>query len=182
VACASGRQALGRPDRARAILRRLQAQERFVATLGGARLIAERDLLITREAGEFSRRACAPLSLKAGQPAVWDGRFELLADKDGLAVQPLRGLAAGLESLEKAALCAVPAPARGALPAVTGPTGGPTCPILATASAKTVPVRLTGLVGARFAAACGLLAGEGETCAIVNMANWDGSSYVGSEC
>ena len=58
---------------------------------------------------------------------------------------------------QKAALRRVPAAARPALPALVGPDGAVSCPILAEADDGTAALSL---VMARFAAACGQTAAE----------------------
>jgi tRNA(Ile)-lysidine synthase len=171
VAVASGRQALGRPERAGAVLERLATGERFVASLGGARLAAGNELLIAREAGEYARGGSTEIQLSAGKPAVWDGRFELTAVSDGLVVRPLRGLAVQLEEAEKKRLYQIPAAARGALPAVVEPSGRVSGPILAASVPGRGQTRLRGLTAERFAAACGLIEREGAACGIACMAN-----------
>jgi tRNA(Ile)-lysidine synthase len=177
AACAAGRESLGRPYRAQALLRRLQAGERFVASLGGARLEAGRRLLITREAGEFDRAEQGPITLAVGQPVVWDGRFELLASRPGLRVAPLKGQAIHLKIQEKSKLGRIPAAGRGALPAVREEALAPTCPILA-GEDDDGGATARGLVRQRFEAASGMIAREGESSMAARMANWPQSSYV----
>jgi tRNA(Ile)-lysidine synthase len=179
AACAAGRQSLARPERARAILRRLEAGEAFVAALGGARLEAGCDLFVAREAGEFRRGLAHPVALAGGRPMVWDGRFELTARRDGLAVGALVGSMARLEFREKSSLSTVPAAARGALPTVFRPGGAPTCPILARDGETDTEVTALGLVEHRFRAACGLIDHEDPGAFIADMANGSKSSYVG---
>ncbi len=176
--CASGRQALGRPERARTILQRLNCGETFVASLGGARLTAGRDLLVTREAGEFDRTGGEPAPLHRDRPTVWDGRFELTARREGLAAAPLQGRFSALEAHEKAQLSAVPAAARGALPALLRPGLPPACPILAGRGMTDPDVTVSGLVERQFMAACGMIGREPESSAIGHMANCSQSPYV----
>jgi tRNA(Ile)-lysidine synthase len=117
AACASGAERLSRPGRAEGLLARLKTGEAFVATLGGARIEARVvQVILEREAGEAARGGLGPLSLDAGTPAVWDGRFEITADRPGLVVEALRGQGARLDPQDRAALAAVPAAARPALP------------------------------------------------------------------
>ena len=115
--CASGAERLSRPARAEGLLARLKAGDEFVATLGGARIEAGAErVAVEREAGEAARGGLRPLVLAAGAPAVWDGRFEFAADRAGVVVEALRGQASRLEPEDRAALKAVPAAARPALP------------------------------------------------------------------
>ena len=86
--------------------------------------------VITSEAGEFRRTGFSATLLPPGD-SVFDGRFLLSAPGPGWSVQPLRGLGKRLPKSERAALAALAAGARGGLPAVVGPDGAPTCPVLA---------------------------------------------------
>lgn len=136
---------------------RLATDERFVATLAGARLTAGDDrIVIAREPGEFRRRGAPSLALTPGGTSVWDGRFALSTDEEGLVVRPLGGLVARLQAHETKALQAVPPCARAGLPAVVGQGGQLSCPILAQGG----PVRAESLVAARFLAAVGAIAQE----------------------
>jgi len=95
----------------------VSAGEAFTATLGGARIEADPDrVVLEREAGEAARGGLRPLVLEAGTPMVWDGRFEISADRPGLVVEALRGQAARLDPEDRALLARVPASARPALP------------------------------------------------------------------
>ncbi len=115
--CVSGAERLSRPARAERLLSRLMAGEAFVATLGGARIEAgATQVAVEREAGEAARGGLEPLVLEPGAPAVWDGRFEITADRAGLVVEALRGQAAKLEPEDRAVVRDVPAAARPALP------------------------------------------------------------------
>jgi tRNA(Ile)-lysidine synthase len=115
--CASGAERLSRPARAEGVLARLKAGEAFVATLGGARIEAGAEqVAVEREAGEAARGGLRPLALEAGAVAVWDGRFEILADQAGFVVEDLRGKVVRLNPEDRAVLRGVPAAARPALP------------------------------------------------------------------
>jgi tRNA(Ile)-lysidine synthase len=98
-----------------------------------------------------------PLALPQTQAVIWDGRFELAADRPGLTVCGLAGFASRLPRAERTRLSAIPAIARGALPAIVV-NGGETvtCPILAEAS----QVRCRALAAGRLLAACDLIAHE----------------------
>ncbi len=149
-----------RPPRREAVLRllaRLAEGARFSATLAGARLCAEDDrIVICRESGAFRRFGGGPQPLAPGQPLVWDGRFELRTDQEGLAVRPLAGLAARLPKTQRAALANFPSAARPSLPAIVDQAGLATCPILAQEPLASV----RGLVEARFLAAVGAIGDE----------------------
>jgi hypothetical protein len=181
AACAGGREALGRPARAQALVERLDTEERFVAGLGGARLTAGSDLMITREAGEFRRAGGGVLPLPVGCPTVWDGRFELTARRDGLSAAPLHGRLSQLQDDERTKLLAVPPAARGALPAILRAGFAPICPILAGTGKRDPDVTVTELTAHRFRAASGLIAREPESSPFGDMANCFQSPYVGAE-
>lgn len=67
------------------------------ATLGGSQFGAGDQIVVSRDpGGVFGRRGggagVGPLALPAGEPVVWDGRLELLADAAGwVALPPARG-------------------------------------------------------------------------------------------
>ena len=59
----------------------------FVASLAGARIEADPDRArFLREPGEATRGGLAPIRLEAGETGVWDGRFEVTAQR-GLEVR-----------------------------------------------------------------------------------------------
>jgi len=141
------------PRRARVeqLALRIAGPEAFAATLAGAKVIAGKDVLLVRDAGETARGGLAPAPLAAGRPTVWDGRFELATDRAGLTAVPLRGRQGRLGPAARRALSGLAAPARPALPAVEQVGEALSCPILAgdlRAAARC-------LVGERFLAACG---------------------------
>lgn len=124
----------------------LRGETPVVATLAGARLVADAsDVRIFREAGEAARGGLALVALAEG-PQVWDGRFELPPGEGG--VRRLAGLARRLPPEQQRALRDIPAAARGALPAVVAPDGAVTCPALVGAAS---------LVRDRLRAAAGLV-------------------------
>jgi tRNA(Ile)-lysidine synthase len=117
AACVSGVERLSRPARAEGLLARFRTGQAFVATFGGARIDAgENRVVVEREAGEAARGGLAPLALQAGTLMVWDGRFEIIADRPGLVVEALRGQASKLDVDDRAVLAGIPAAARPALP------------------------------------------------------------------
>lgn len=152
--CAAGTVRPPRGVRLQRLAERLAAPGPVTATLCGARIEADdEDVRICRDAGETARGGMPPLALVPGNVAIWDGRYEIGADAPGLTVRPMKGLAAGLSSLERPCLLRVPAAARGALPVVVNPSGTMICPIFAEAPG----VRLRALSGERFRAAIGLV-------------------------
>ena len=114
--CAAGTGRPPRADRLARVAALLGDGSPFVATLAGARIEADAEQVrFMREPGELARRDVAPVALSPGQSAVWDGRFELTADR-GMSVTPLAGHAAGLPPDQLAGLRSFPAKARAALP------------------------------------------------------------------
>ena len=151
--CAGGGERLPRGHQVDALLARIGARDGFTATLAGARLEAGEALAIVRDIG---RAPTASEPLVAGRPMIWDGRFEILAHRPGLAVGPLAGRMSQLGAPGRAALAVLRPAARRALPAVSAPDGTVTCPILAQDAWSSV----RGLVEGRLRAACGRIARE----------------------
>lgn len=155
--CAAGTARPPRGDSLSRIADGLRRGDPFTVTLAGARIeVGWTSITVMRDAGEIARSGLAPADLPAGAVLVWDGRFELVADRPGLTVAPLAGLAAKLPESERKRLSPVPATARPALPAVIDRNGGVSCPILAEPSA----VRVRALALARFDAAMGRVDSE----------------------
>lgn len=147
LVCAGGGDALPRGDRLDRLIGRLRSGECFAATLAGARITAEGDTVtISREPGEFARKTLSPLPLTAGIAAVWDGRFEIEAARDGWSVVPAAGRLAKLSPADRALLSPLPAHVRGAAPVLIRDDAD--APILAWRAA-----RVRGLVGERLALA-----------------------------
>ncbi len=138
---------------------RIAAPGDFSATLANARLQRRGAVLtVTREPGR-APAASAPVTpgaIQVWDGQVWDGRFEIRSMRP-VQLRPLGGLAARLPAAQRAALRAVPAPARGALPALVDADGTVVCPVLSDARNDAVAVSL---VMARFAAACGQTTSE----------------------
>jgi len=153
--CAGGGERPPRGERVAALFARLVGHDDFTATLAGAKLVAAREAVIARNAGEIARGGLAPVDLAPGRATVWDGRFEFCADRPGLSVLALKGVQARLDAETRRRLRSVPAQARPAIPLIADAAGGLTCPILA---GDHVGVRR--LVGARFSAACGAVSKE----------------------
>jgi tRNA(Ile)-lysidine synthase len=183
AACASGFESLPRPGRANGVLERIRAGETFVASLGGARIEAgPHEVLTHREPGEAERGGLTPLALEAGRPAVWDGRFEIEADRHGLMVRALRGQAARLDAADRALLAGVCASARPALPVLRKLGGFSEPPRLALAGTR---AHIDGygfccraLCEERLAGAAGLVTKEAEVGTIARMANARRPSYL----
>jgi len=116
--CAGGGERPPRRARAWALAERLQGGEEVVATLAGARIEADAEAVrFLREAGEAVRGGLAETRVLPGVPAVWDGRYEVAADRP-VVVRRLAGAARRLPAPQQSALLAVRASARGALPLI----------------------------------------------------------------
>lgn len=122
-----------------------------VASLAGARVCVEDDaVVVCREPGEARRGGLSTLLLPAGGPVVWDGRYEITADRPGLVVRPLKGVASGLSSRTAATLARIPPAVRWGLPAVVE-GDRVTCPVLEDAPG----IACRWLVPSRYRAATG---------------------------
>ncbi|MGV8929444.1 MAG: tRNA lysidine(34) synthetase TilS [Brevundimonas sp.] len=134
LVCVGGGDRPPRGDRLAALLARLRGGETFTATLCGARIGAVGDqVLVTREAGEFSRRSGPPLSLMPGAETVWDGRWAITVDAPGWSVVPAAGRMTALSAVDRARLKALPPAMRGAMPVLI--RNDTTAPVLAGAGA-----------------------------------------------
>lgn len=155
--CAAGTDRPPRGDRLDRLTNALRRDEAVTATLAGTRIEADAAAVrFLREPGELTRRGLPALPLVPGEPAVWDGRFEICATAPGLIVEPLAGRLAGLDRPARRALTAYRAKARPGLPGVwregtlVGSPGLEAQPDL----------RITPLALARLHAACGLVRRE----------------------
>ncbi|MGA0606435.1 tRNA lysidine(34) synthetase TilS [Phenylobacterium sp. VNQ135] len=155
--CAGGRSRLPTAARVRALADRVMGDAASVATLAGARVEVSADrVLICREPGEAARGGLGAQPLPPGAPIVWDGRFQLKAISEGLAVRRLAGLSRRLPPAQQAALLALPPAVRAGLPVIVAPDGGVACPVL-----EEVPgVKIKPLVRKRLRAAAGLVSRE----------------------
>ncbi|MFZ4068456.1 MAG: tRNA lysidine(34) synthetase TilS, partial [Phenylobacterium sp.] len=146
-----------RPPRSaalRALCGQLSGDGAVHATLAGALILADgARILWTRSPGEARRSGLVDLVLEAGETGVFDGRFEILADRPA-RVSLLAGRMSRLDPLARAALTTAPAPCRGALPAVLSEGA------VQLAGTPGSGVRLRSLSRARLVAACGGVATE----------------------
>ena len=155
--CAGGGERRPAGDRVAALAERVRQTGPLAATLAGARVEADATAIrICREPGEARRNGLAEMALPVGETVVWDGRYRLKASRPGFVVRRLAGCAARLPADQRQVLTAVPARARGALPAVIDIDGAVSCPILAPMAG----VKVKALVAKRLRAACGLTARE----------------------
>jgi tRNA(Ile)-lysidine synthase len=185
LACASGAHSLARPERARGLLERLCGPETFIATLGGARVVAAHGVRIVRESGEAARGGLQPCELRAGQNTIWDGRWQVCAAASSLSVHALAGLAARLPPADAAVLAGIPASDRPSLPVLRNGEGHVRLARLATAGhddhIEGAIGRVRLLVEHRFKAACGLMRREQDIGTPALMAKFHPPSYVGAE-
>lgn len=137
LVCAGGGQRTPRRDRVEAVRTRLAAGEDFDAALAGARLTARGDeVIVHRNPGEYARRPLPALALVAGVEALFDGRLGLTVAEAGWRAVPAAGRMAALSDTDRAALSALPAPARGAAPVLI--RDGDPRPVLAARAATVV--------------------------------------------
>jgi tRNA(Ile)-lysidine synthase len=163
--CASGTATPPRGDRLDRLLRRIVAQETFVATLAGARVQSDgRVVRIMREAGDYSRRAPPDLALPVGRAVVFDGRFELTARLPGLVARLARRCAGRLSERERRFLRASPPAARLAAPLVVAADGSVSCPLFGPEAG----VQTRGLIMGRLAGACGAVQDEAAIRRVAN--------------
>lgn len=127
--CASGTQTPPRGDKLAQLMGRLSSGADFTATLAGARVTASGAAAwFGREAGERARGGLEPLALFPGRPLVWDGRFEIAADRPGLTVHPAAGRLSTLDLDDRRRLKTLPPQARGAVPVLIGEGAIPLLP------------------------------------------------------
>jgi tRNA(Ile)-lysidine synthase len=182
LTCASGGEALPRPDRARTLVRRLRSDEAFTTGLGGARVSASAGVRLAREAGEAARGGLAAVDLPPDEAVVWDGRLELTARTPGWRVQALSGLARRLEDADIAVLRDIPASDRPSLAVLRHADGRVRLVRLASAGEgdhKDEAVGAVRMLGEhRFKAACGLIQREDDIGTFARMAKFHPPSYV----
>ena len=146
--CAAG---TDRPPTGSQVLRlaeRLTGSDGFTASLAGARIEADdAEVRVMREAGEAARGGLRPLSLHPGETDVWDGRFEITAERS-MQVRAAAGLRGLLSPADQKTLASLPVRARDVVPVGID---GAACIAL-------IPAK--SLVLERLLAACGTVACE----------------------
>jgi tRNA(Ile)-lysidine synthase len=151
--CAAGTDRPPAAGRVRRLADALAGNGPLTASLAGARIEADdRGVRFLREAGEAARGGLSPLRLAAGETGVWDGRFEISAER-AIEVRRLAGHASRLSRGEKAALNGFAAAVRPGLPLVVGGGGEIACPVLTAVTG----VRVAPLGFERLQAACGAI-------------------------
>ena len=169
--CASGRQTPPRGPALERLQSHLKTERAFVTTLVGARIEADdHHVSFMREAGEADRSGLQPLHMRAGETAVWDGRFEIAAQA-AFTVTPLAGFAAQLSKLHRARIAETASAARPALPILL--VGGA---VLPPRPFGVGPATARALANSRLSSACGLIARERDIAR--GMAEDARSSYV----
>jgi tRNA(Ile)-lysidine synthase len=133
------------------------------ATLCGARIQRHDGRIeIVREAGELERRRIDALRVPAGQAVMWDGRFEIWADRAAV-VRPSGQARSALSVAGRGALLNMPAVLRKALPSVAPDGGAPVLPVAPypddTGSGG---IKFACWIMPRFLAACGVFACESD--------------------
>lgn len=162
--CAAGTERPPRGERLARLAQRLRSGEIFTATLSGARIEADAEVMVCRDAGEIARGGLGPLDLAAGQTSVWDGRWEIAAGAEPLTVSALKGEASRLSPSQRATLSTLAAPVRPGLPLIMRPGAVPYCPALDGPDlAAEGRARARPLVLDRFKAAIGLIDQESVT-------------------
>jgi len=157
ILCASGTDVPPRGQRLARLAERVAGPSALVATLGGARITAgASEVRVGREAGERERGGLAMLALRRGAAAVWDGRFEIVTDIDGLVVGPLAGRIGALSREDHTWLKTMPPAARRALPVLSLPDGTSALP----RPFGSGPATVRPLVEERLRAACGWISRE----------------------
>ena len=117
LVCAGGGDRPPRGDRLEALQARLLAGEDFTASLVGARLEAEGDVVrLMREPGEFARQGLGWSALRPDQPEIWDGRFEISVKQAGWQLGPAGGRLSQLEPKTRLRISCLPPAARSSLP------------------------------------------------------------------
>jgi tRNA(Ile)-lysidine synthase len=150
--CAAGSSQPPRGERLARVAALIASGANGVATLAGARIEVEDGAV--RFMRELGRAGIERLELAPGRPEVWDGRFELTADRP-VTVVPLAGHGARLGEAERRALALVPAKARGALPVMLDGEAA-RCPVLAPVAG----LEARSLARERLLAACGAVESE----------------------
>ena len=125
--CASGKHTPPRRQRLSALVYRLRSGESFVATLAGARVMADGEAVtIGREPG---RQVIPEMILSPDRPVVWDGRFEITVSRAGYSLAPAFGRLRALSKADQQVLQGIPASLRPTLPVLIRDDG--TAPVLA---------------------------------------------------
>jgi len=113
---------------------------------------------------------------------VWDGRFEIVADRPGLIIEALRGQAARIDPRDRPALAAIPAAARPSSPVwrkLDEPSEPPRLVLAAPhAHLGYNGVRCRALCEARLAGAVGVVTREADVGTNTRMAHLPLRPYV----
>ena len=127
---AGGAESMPRGERLAALATRLATNDTLTATLFGARIDATPDqILIHREAGEFTRRPPSDMPLTPGIEAVWDGRWAIMVAEPGWTATAAAGRMSALSKDDRATLNTLPAAVRPTRPVLI--RNGSDAPVLA---------------------------------------------------
>jgi len=153
--CAAGATRPPRTARLDRLTDALRGKAPLIATLAGARVQADDDLVrFMREPG---RDGLATVLVQPGETIVWDGRFEVTAQR-ALTLAPLGGRLKRLSREDQAALRVLPPAGRAALPVVVDGERA-LCPLWGSVDGVTV----RSLPHARLLAACSAIKREPES-------------------
>ncbi len=169
LVCAGGGVRPPRGGQLDRLLEAIASGRPLVCTLAGARVATlggDDAIVFARNAGERARDGLAAIRLCAGAHDVFDGRFEVRAGDAPVQIAPLAGRISRLNAGDRLRLGAVPAAARGALPAIVDEGGA----VRLAAPFGDGPAVANALVGRRFVAACGLVDLEAELATTDGMA------------
>ncbi|MFT4091702.1 MAG: tRNA lysidine(34) synthetase TilS [Asticcacaulis sp.] len=152
---AGGGNRLPRNDSLSAVHEAIRRGDAVDSCLSGARVwLHEWRVTVGRNSGEFARTPMPPVALRAGETIVWDGRFEITADKMDGEILPLKGLMSQLSAQDVQSLKALPPALRPSVPVWRSGEGGlHLCPYGG---------QVSGLVFRRFCAHAGLWRSEGD--------------------
>lgn len=156
LAAASGRETPARGLKLERMLNRGLEREGVLSLSGARAAFGGGGAHLARETGEYARAGRPALRLETGEVGVFDGRFEVTAER-ACVVEPLVGRLSGLSSPERARLSSMAAASRGGLPAARTAAG-----VELLEPYGRGPARATPLAAPRFAAAAGLVRSERE--------------------
>jgi tRNA(Ile)-lysidine synthase len=152
VVCAGGGRRAPRGGALDRLLAVAKESADTVVTLAGARIACEAvRVTIAREIGDARAGRPQVLALVPDVPAVWDGRFEIVAAEPGLRVRPLAGAMSRLLPPDRHAALQTHALARPGLPLIERGDGSVFLP----SQDRRIAVTAASLVKARLDAACG---------------------------
>ena len=152
--CAGGGSQPPKSSRLNRLTDALRGRDGLISTLAGCRVNADHDSIFwTRNSGDICRVGHGQLPVESGLASVWDGRFEVIANRP-VTIAPMAGHASSLSPTAKRGLNSLARAARPSLPVVLGK------PVEAPTLEATTGIRVTDLTWHRFLAACGCVSQE----------------------